>query len=298
VKRGRKENGMDKTVSIKELEKKAGHIRKKLLHMFSWNKAHHFGGSLSCVELLTALYFYKMNYTKDNMDDPDRDRFVMSKGHSVPTQYVILSMLGIIPEEELYTIKRMGTRLQGHPDINKTPGLEAPTGSLGQGLSFANGIALAGNLDGLDFNVYVLLGDGELQEGQVWEAAMTTSHYGLSNICAIVDKNRFQSQGEVNRLMKIDPTEKKWESFGWDTRRIDGHNMSEICEALDFMDEKRGKPLAIVAETVKGRGVSFMEGTYKYHNYSLTLEQFKMADAEIDQKLAMMTGEGDGRDGA
>lgn len=279
---------MDGMVSMVELERRAWTVRKKLIQMFSFGKAHHFGGSLSCVELLAALFFYKMNYTRSNMNDPGRDRFVMSKGHSVPTQYVALSMLGIIPEKELSTIKCLGSRLQGHPDIKKTPGLEAPTGSLGQGLSFANGLALAGRLDRLDFDVYVVMGDGELQEGQVWEAAMTTSHYGLGNICVIVDRNRFQSQGEVNSLMKIDPVEEKWRSFGWETRSIDGHNLGQICGSLDLMEGKRENPLAIVARTVKGRGVSFLEDTHKYHNYSLTEEQFRAAEAEIDHKMATM----------
>lgn len=271
---------------MEELERTAWTIRKKLIEMFSYGKAHHFGGSLSCVEIITALYFYKMRYTKEMIENPNRDRFVMSKGHSVPTQYVILSMLGVIPEEELFTIKQMGTRLQGHPDIRKTPGLEAPTGSLGQGLSFANGMALAGRLDGREYNVYVVLGDGELQEGQVWEAAMTTSHYGLTNVCAIVDRNRYQSQGEVDELKQVEPISMKWESFGWEACEVDGHDIGEICRALDRMEEGRNKPLVVVANTVKGKGVSFLEGTYKYHNYSLTEEEYEVAVREIERKLA------------
>jgi transketolase len=270
---------------MEDLARTAWEIRKKLIEMFSYGKAHHFGGSLSCVEILTALYFYKMRYTREMLENPERDRFVMSKGHSVPTQYVILSMLGIIPAEELLTIKRMGTRLQGHPDIRKTPGLEAPTGSLGQGLSFANGMALAGRLDGRKYNVYVVLGDGELQEGQVWEAAMTTSHYGLTNVCAIVDRNRYQSQGEVDELKGVEPIGKKWEAFGWEAVEVDGHDIGALCRALDGMGGERERPLAVVADTVKGKGVSFLEGTYKYHNYSLTEEEHKAAVEEIDKKL-------------
>jgi transketolase len=277
---------MEGKATMEELERTAWTIRKKLIEMFSYGKAHHFGGSLSCVEIITALYFYKMRYTKEMIENPNRDRFVMSKGHSVPTQYVILSMLGVIPEEELFTIKQMGTRLQGHPDIRKTPGLEAPTGSLGQGLSFANGMALAGRLDGREYNVYVVLGDGELQEGQVWEAAMTTSHYGLTNVCAIVDRNRYQSQGEVDELKQVEPISMKWESFGWEACEVDGHDIGEICRALDRMEEGRNKPLVVVANTVKGKGVSFLEGTYKYHNYSLTEEEYEVAVREIERKLA------------
>jgi transketolase len=277
---------MEKKVTMEELEHLAWTIRKKLIEMFSYGKAHHFGGSLSCVEIMTALFFYKMRYTREVIENSNRDRFVMSKGHSVPTQYVILSMLGVITEEELFTIKRIGSRLQGHPDIRKTPGLEAPTGSLGQGLSFANGMALAGRLDGREYNVYVVLGDGELQEGQVWEAAMTTSHYRLTNVCAIVDRNRYQSQGEVDKLKRIEPVSAKWESFGWEACEVDGHNMIELCQALDRMKQGRNKPLMIVANTVKGKGVSFLEGTYKYHNYSLTEEEYEAAVVEIERELA------------
>jgi transketolase len=283
---------MERKATMEDLERTAWTIRKKLIEMFSYGKAHHFGGSLSCVEILTALYFYKMRYTKESLLDPCRDRFVMSKGHSVPTQYVILSMLGVIPAEELLTIKRVGTRLQGHPDIHKTPGLEAPTGSLGQGLSFANGMAMAGRLDGRGYKVYVVLGDGELQEGQVWEAAMTTSHYGLKDVCVIVDRNRYQSQGEVEKLKGIDPIREKWESFGWEAHKVDGHDMGALCGVLDKIDSRRReRPLAIVADTVKGKGVSFLEGTYKYHNYSLTEEEYEAAVGEIEAKLAGM-GEG------
>ncbi len=272
-----------------ELEKKACQARLQLVHMFGQGKAHHFGGSLSCTDLLTALYFHAMRYTAETMYDPSRDRFIMSKGHSVPAQYVMLSMLGIIPETELKTIKQIGTRLQGHPDLLKTPGIEAPTGSLGQGLAFGNGIALAGRMDKLDFKVYVMLGDGELQEGEVWEAAMASSHFKLNNVCALIDRNRFQSQGTVEDLMKVEPLEEKWKSFGWNVQRIDGHNLYEICEALDMLKKAdTDKPLVIIADTVKGKGVSFMENTYKYHNASLNEEQFHQAETEILNRLKQL----------
>jgi len=282
---------MKQEVNIKELEKKACQIRLELLRMFSHEKFHHFGGSFSCVELMTALYFYKMNYSAENKDDPERDRFIMSKGHSVPTQYVILAMLGIIPMDELKTIKRLGTRLQGHPDILKTPGLEAPTGSLGQGLSYANGIALAAKMDNLTFNIHLILGDGEVQEGQIWEAAMTTSHYHLKNICVIVDRNKYQSQGEVDQLMGVDPLKEKWESFGWQSVRIDGHDIQQICQALDLMDGNNEKPLAIIADTVKGKGIRFIENTFKYHNFMLTEEEYLQAEKEILEKLTVFVNE-------
>lgn len=279
-------------MAIVSLKKKAWQIRLELVKMFSYNKVHHLGGSLSSVDILTSLYFYKMNYSKQNMNNPERDRFIMSKGHSVPTQYVILAMLGIIPMDELKTIKQLGSRLQGHPDVLKTPGLEAPTGALAMGLSYANGIALAGRLDNQSFNTFVLLGDGELQEGQTWEAAMTTSHYNLTNVCAIIDKNSYQSQGNVNRIMRIDPLEKKWEAFGWKTVTVDGHNIKQICEALDLVNDENDRPIVIIANTVKGRGISFIENTYKYHNFNLTKEEYDRAIKEINDKLASFKDEG------
>jgi len=266
---------------IQELEKRVQEIRCGIISMFSYGKAHHFGGSLSCVELVTCVYFYKMNFSKENMHDPNRDRFIMSKGHSVPTQYAVLSLLGIIPQKELATIKQIGTRLQGHPDILKTPGLEAPTGSLGQGLSFANGIALSCRKDGNAPRIFVLLGDGEVQEGQVWEAAMTTSHYSLSNICVIVDRNKFQSQGSVSGMMEVEPLEDKFTAFGWKSFRVDGHDISDICKTLDLVDREENKPCAVIADTVKGKGISFLENTYKYHNYKLSEDEYLRAVKEL-----------------
>ena len=266
---------------IEELELKAWEARLELIRMFSYGKAHHFGGSLSCVELVVCLYFHKMRYSAALKDDPGRDRFILSKGHSVPTQYVALAMLGVLPAEELRTIKQLGTRLQGHPDMAKTPGIEAPTGSLGQGLSFANGIALAARLDARDLKVFVLLGDGELQEGQVWEAAMTTSHHRLTNVCALIDYNKFQSQGSVQEIKGIEPLEQKLAAFGWEVVCVDGHDISMINRALDRVDGHNEKPIAIIASTIKGKGVSFMENTFKYHNYSPSRQEHLDAEREI-----------------
>lgn len=273
------------TTDITALERRAWELRLEIVRMFSYGKFHHFGGSLSCAELVAALYFHKMNYSAALKDAPERDRFIMSKGHTVPAQYVALAMLGVLPMEELRTIKRLGSRLQGHPDILKTPGIEAPTGSLGQGLSYANGIALAARLDGLRFNIYLIMGDGELQEGQPWEAAMTTAHHGLGNVCVLVDRNGHQSQGCVSEIMNIEPLERKWEAFGWDTARVNGHDMKAVCEALDRFDGKGKRPLAIIADTVKGKGISFMEGTYKFHNANITEEQFQKAEQELLARL-------------
>jgi transketolase len=267
--------------TVRYLEEIAWRARLELIEMFSYGTPHHIGGSLSCVEILTSLYFYKMNYLKENMGDPKRDRFVMSKGHSVPAQYVMLAMLGIIPKDELKTIKKVGTRLQGHPDVLKTPGIEAPTGSLGMGLSYANGMALAAKLSGLKFNIYLLIGDGELQEGQIWEAAMTTSHYRLNDICAIVDTNRFQSQGPVDRIKNVEPVTKKWQAFGWQTLRVNGHDIKQLCDALDYSTTRNKKPCIIIADTIKGKGVKFLENTHKYHNSSLTQEQYQHALEEL-----------------
>lgn len=275
------------STEIADLERTAWQIRLELVRMFGTGKAHHFGGTLSCADIITALYFHKMHFSAALQDAPERDRFIMSKGHTVPTQYAALALLGVIPRDELRTIKQLGGRLQGHPHMGHTPGIEAPTGSLGQGLSFANGIALAARLDGLKFNIYLLLGDGELQEGQPWEAAMSTSHFGLSNICVIVDRNGWQSQGCVSEIMNVEPLEKKWDAFGWDAVRIDGNDMSKVCAALDRFDG-RTRPLAIIADTVKGKGVSYMENTFKYHNAALTEEQSKQAEREILDRLASM----------
>lgn len=264
-----------------ELEKRSALLRLDLLRTFSFGKAHHFGGSLSSMDLVSALYFYKMNYSKDNFQDPGRDRLIFSKGHSVPAQYVALAQLGIHSRDSLKDIKKMGSVFQGHPDMRKTAGIEAPTGSLGQGLSFANGIALAQRADGLESMIYVILGDGELQEGQVWEALMTTAHYHLGNVCAIVDRNGYQSQGSIDDLMGIEPLEQKFGSFGWDVTRIDGHNMKEICSALDGASQDKQKPTMIIADTIKGKGISFMEGSYTYHNFSLDEKLYDQAEKEL-----------------
>jgi transketolase len=277
-----------KTPDARDLELKAWETRLELIRMFSHGKAHHFGGSLSCVELLTCLYFYKMRYSAELVKDPARDRCIMSKGHSVPAQYAILAKLGIFPTAELKTIKQMGTRLQGHPDILKTPGIEAPTGSLGQGLSFANGVALASRMDGLHFNLFVVLGDGEIHEGQVWEGAMSTSHHGLTNVCVLVDCNGFQSQGSVEEIKRIQPLTDKWASFGWDAVAVNGHDIPQVCAALDRVNGSNTKPVAIIASTIKGKGVSFMENTFKYHNASISEQESRAAEQEVLARIQQL----------
>jgi transketolase len=261
-----------RTEDINVLEDLVRQARIELVKMFSTGKAHHFGGSLSCVDVVTALYASKLKM--DSVDDPDRDRFIMSKGHTVPVQYVLMAMRGFIPMEELSTIKKLGTRLQGHPDVNKTPGIEAPTGSLGMGLSYANGIALAARMNKQKFNIFVMMGDGELQEGQPWEAAMTSAHYKLGNVCVIVDANRFQSQGSVDDVLCIEPLEEKFKAFGWNVKRVNGHNMEEIMKVLNEFTGKDNQPTAIIADTIKGKGINFMENTHKFHNFNLNEKQY------------------------
>jgi transketolase len=262
---------------LTELELTARQVRYDVVRMMGADKPHHFGGSLSIVELVTALYFYKMRYDPSDPEWDGRDRFVMSKGHTVPAQYVALARLGVLPAEELPRLKTLGSILQGHPNACMTPGLEACTGSLGQGLSFANGIAMAARIRGLDIRVYCLLGDGELQEGQVWEAAMGSATHKLDNLCAIVDRNGLKSQGVVDDAKLLEPLEDKWAAFGWHVLTVDGHNLGQICDALDRAELVKGKPVVIIARTVKGKGVPFMEGQFEYHNAPISQEQWQAA---------------------
>jgi transketolase len=262
---------------LAELEATARDVRYHIVSMMGANKPHHFGGSLSIVEMVTALYFYKMRYDPTNPDWDGRDRFVMSKGHTVPAQYVSLAKLGVLPMEVLPTLKSLGGILQGHPNACMTPGLEACTGSLGQGLSFANGVALAARVRGLDIRVYCLLGDGELHEGQVWEAAMGTSTHELDHLCALVDRNHLKSQGVVDEAKELEPLADKWQAFGWHTINVDGHDMRQVCDALDEAQTIKGQPTVIIAETVKGKGVPFMEGQFQFHNAPISKEQWEEA---------------------
>jgi transketolase len=227
--------------------------------------------------MVTALYFYKMRYDPADPAWDGRDRFVMSKGHTVPAQYVALAKLGVLPMEVLPTLKLLGSILQGHPNACMTPGLEACTGSLGQGLSFANGIALAARIRGLDIRVYCLLGDGELHEGQVWEAAMGSSTHKLDHLCALVDRNHLKSQGVVDEAKNLEPLAAKWQAFGWHTIGVDGHDLRQLCDALDEAETVEGRPTVIIGETVKGKGVSFMEGQFQFHNAPISQEQWAEA---------------------
>ena len=273
---------------ISRLSRLAAEMRLHIVRMMGPNKAHHFGGSLSAADLVTALYFYKMAYDPANPRWPERDRFIMSKGHSVPAQYAALAMRGVFPIDELATLKKLGSRLQGHPAMHYTPGLEGCTGSLGQGLSYANGLALAGRLQGLNYRVYCLLGDGELHEGQVWEAAMTTPKHCLTNLTAIVDQNGLKAMDATACGKPLEPLAKRWAAFGWAVREIDGHDMGQICKALDWASGLREGPGVIIAHTVKGKGVSFIENQPGFHNAALTPEQCEQALAELEARLHSM----------
>jgi transketolase len=281
---------MDSTLSpdrLAGLERLAAQMRLNIVRMMGPNKYHHFGGSLSAADLVTALYFYKMRYDAKNPRDPGRDRFLMSKGHSVPAQYAALAMAGFFPLDELPTLKKLGSRLQGHPVMQLTPGLEGCTGSLGQGLSFSNGMALAAGINKLDYRVYCLIGDGELHEGQVWEAAMTSVRKRLTNLTAIVDANGLKGMDNACLCCKpLDGIGERWAGFGWQVKEIDGHDMRQICDALDWASSRDDCPAVIVARTVKGKGVSFIENQAAFHNGIVTDEQYIKAVAELEATLS------------
>jgi len=252
-------------------------IRKDILKMLSKAGSGHTGGSLSIVEILIALYYKKMRHRPDTPDWPDRDRFILSKGHAAPALYVLLARLGYFDPSHLEGLRNIYGKLQGHPYNRTTPGIEISTGSLGQGLSVANGIAIAGKLDKKSYRVYCLLGDGEVQEGQVWEAAMTAAHYKLDNLCALLDFNKLQIDGPVSEVMGIEPVRNKWEAFGWATTEIDGHNIEDILDALNWAEGVRGKPSMIICHTIKGKGVPFMENKVEYHGVAPTADELNRA---------------------
>lgn len=277
-----------RTTEVKALQRLAWELRLDIVRMMGPNKAHHFGGSLSAADLVTAIYFYALRYDPTNPRWSERDRFVMSKGHCVPAQYAALARLGVFPPEELPTLKILGTRLQGHPAAHLLPGIEACTGSLGQGLSFANGVALAGRMQRLAFRVYCLLGDGETQEGQVWEAARTTVRQCLTNVIGIIDCNGLKAMDTSYCGAEIPALAEKWRAFGWRVREIDGHEMAQICSALDWATEAHPQPAMIIARTIKGKGVPFIENNPDYHNAALTEEQIERAIQSLQAQLAQM----------
>lgn len=263
---------------IKTLEKRANKIRKLAIKMVASAQSGHPGGSLSIADIITVLYFHILHHDPQNPKWEDRDRFILSKGHGCPALYAALAEAGYFPSEILYTFRKFGSILQGHPDMRKVPGIEMSSGSLGLGLSVANGIALSAKLDGKDYRVYVLLGDGELDTGIVWEAAMAASHYHLNNLTAIIDYNKLQSDGFNYEIMELEPLKDKWASFGWEVVEIDGHNIKEILSSIEYAKSVKDKPTAIIAHTIKGKGVSFMENQVSFHSVSkFTQEQLELA---------------------
>ena len=270
---------MDKA-GINELKKKANEIRKESIIMTHRAQSGHPGGSLSEADILAALYFYKLRIDTKNPKWEDRDRFVLSKGHASPGYYSALAMKGFFDRKELEKFRKINSMLQGHPELS-TPGVDFAGGSLGQGACFANGIALAGKLDGKKYKVYVLIGDGESQEGAVWEAAMAAAHHKLDNLVVILDKNQVQETGKTKDVMNIDPAPDKWKAFGFEVFDINGHNMEEIVNTLDKADKVKEKPVMIVANTIKGKGVSFMELNYKFHGKAPNDDEFKKAMEEL-----------------
>lgn len=267
--------------TLQELAAKACSIRQDIIRMLGESKSGHPGGSLSATDIVTTLYFHEMNIDPANPKWPDRDRFVLSKGHAAPVLYAALAEKGYFPREELVTLRKTGSRLQGHPSMKHLPGVDMSTGSLGQGLSAANGMALAGRLDGKGYRVYVVLGDGEIQEGQVWEAAMAAAHYKLDNVVGFVDHNGLQIDGPTEEVMSPEPVADKWRAFGWHVEVINGHDFTEIINALQKAKEVKGKPTMIVANTVKGKGVSFMENQVGWHGNAPSPEQTSQAICEL-----------------
>jgi len=265
---------------IKQLEKQAKEIRRLIVQMIAKAGSGHPGGSLSSTDLITALFFAVLRHNPKDPHWPERDRFHMSKGHCCPLWYAVLAESGYFPKEKLMTLRQLGSILQGHPD-RRTPGVEVASGSLGQGLSVALGMSLAAKMDKKDNRTYVLLGDGETQEGNIWEAAMAASHYKCDNLCAILDYNGFQIDGKICEVMGLEPLAAKWQAFGWHTIEIDGHNMEQILSAYEEAKTIKGKPTIIIGRTVKGKGVSFMEGVCDFHGRAPTKEEAEIALKEL-----------------
>lgn len=269
------------TQSLEELKKSCKDVRGDIVKMTAAAGSGHPGGSLSAVELMTALYLNVMNHRPEEVTWPERDRFILSKGHVCPVLYSVMARSGYFPVEELLTLRNLGSKLQGHPSSKLLPGVEVSSGSLGQGLSIANGLALSAKLNKKDFRIYCLLGDGELQEGQVWEAVMTAAHYKLDQVCALVDYNNLQIDGAVESVMGVAPLVEKWQSFNWHTIEIDGHDLSQVLAAYEEAKQTKGKPSVIIATTVKGKGCSFMENVAGWHGKSCNEKELQIALDDI-----------------
>lgn len=270
-----------KIKDINELQTYANKIRQGVIEAVYSAKSGHPGGSLSIAEILAVLYFNQMNIDEKNPKAKGRDRLVLSKGHTAPALYSTLALRGFFDINELKTLRNINSKLQGHPNMKNIPGVDASTGSLGQGLSIANGMALASKMDSEGVRVYCICGDGEIEEGQIWEAAMTSSHYKLDNLCLIVDNNNLQIDGAVSDVMNIYPIDEKFKSFGFEVINVDGHNIPELISAFEQAKKVKGKPTVIIANTIKGKGVSFMENEAGWHGKAPNEEEYKQAMKEL-----------------
>ena len=271
-----------KITDIKDLEKKANEVRRGILDEVYYAKSGHPGGSLSIADILTVLYFNEMNIDEKNPHWEDRDRFVLSKGHASVALYSCLANRGYFPIDDLKKFRKIDSYLEGHPDMEKVPGVDMSTGSLGQGLSAAVGMAIAGKLDEKDYRVYTILGDGEIEEGQIWEAAMSANKYKLDNLCVIIDNNNLQIDGTIENVMSSYPIDKKFESFGFQIIKVDGHDIDEIIKGFEVAKNIKDKPTCIIAKTIKGKGISFMENKVEWHGKAPNDEQYIEAMKELE----------------
>ena len=272
--------------TVKRLRSMAMQLRADVVEMIGVGKAGHLGGSVSLGEIVATLYFHQMRLDPKRITDPNRDRFLLSKGHAVLIQYAALIELGVIPRAEIKQVKTLAGLLQGHPDMAKTPGMEAVTGSLGQGLSIGVGMALGLRLDQRPSRVFVIMGDGELSEGQLWEAAMAAPRFQVDNLTGIVDRNRVQATGPTKDIFDIPNIEQKWEAFGWHVITVNGHDVAAVIAALEAAEQVKGRPTVLVADTVKGKDISFAENNAAFHNGIMTEEQYRQAMAELDARRA------------
>ncbi len=268
-------------MNIDEIQEKSKEIRKDIITEVYCAKSGHPGGSLSIADIMAVLYFDELKINEKDPKWEDRDRLVLSKGHCSPALYAALAERGFFKKEELKTFRKLGSKLQGHPDLNKVPGVDMTSGSLGQGLSVANGIAIAGKMDNKDYRVYVIVGDGEIEEGQIWEAAMTSSKYKLDNLCLIIDNNNLQIDGTIEEVKSSYPIDKKFESFGFNVLKIDGNNIEDILRAFYIAKNTKHKPTCIIAKTKKGKGVSFMENKAEWHGKAPSEKEYNLAMEEL-----------------
>lgn len=270
-----------KVKDVNELQEYANKVRQGIIESVYQAKSGHPGGSLSVADILTVLYFNQMHIDEKNPKAEGRDRLVLSKGHTAPALYSVLALRGFFDIDEIKSFRNIESRLQGHPDMKKIPGVDASTGSLGQGLSIANGMAMASKLNSEGVRVYCICGDGEIEEGQIWEAAMTSAHYKLDNLCIIIDNNNLQIDGKVKEVMNVYPIDEKFKSFGFETINVDGHNIEELIKAFEQAKKTKGKPTAIIADTIKGKGVSFMENIANWHGKAPNHEEYLLAMKEL-----------------